>query len=275
MSCLERLVTKHLIKILLIVAGCGYAAATQIVQHGTYFLAGFSTDYTIVAIDSRETRADGQFNDQYCKIRPLSPKAFFFASGATSAIDNNTGANIFDARDLATTIYANIGPTRSSDLARTWAARMNNIYNAHTFDFAKLAASDGTMVKGFFIEGDQPGDIEAAGQVITYRALGFTNEQINIPFGHAGGTIPLFHNGHLEIMREFFDHGRTERAKKIIAQIGDKKGADVDATRYSAYVTAVRDWSYDPGIGGEIATIILERGKDWRWFKRPDFCPEQ
>jgi hypothetical protein len=36
----------------------------------------------------------------------------------------------------------------------------------------------------------------------------------------------------------------------------------------------VRDWSGDVGIGGDIATVILERGQKWRWFHRPSFCPE-
>lgn len=75
-------------------------------------------------------------------------------------------------------------------------------------------------------------------------------------------------------MREFFDGGRTGRAKKLVSELGDNKGPDADAARYSAYVAAVRDWSGDNGIGGEIAVTILERGKSWRWFHRPDFCPE-
>lgn len=52
-------------------------------------------------------------------------------------------------------------------------------------------------------------------------------------------------------------------------------GPDAVAARYSLYVEAVRDWARDSGIGGEVATIILEKGKGWRWFRRPNYCPEK
>ena len=83
--------------------------------------------------------------------------------------------------------------------------------------------------------------------------------------------MPILNNGHYEIMDEFYDRGQTDRAKRIIAgTTGWKPGPDTDATRYSSYVAAVRDWSGGKDIGGEVATIIVERGKGWRWFHRPD-----
>jgi hypothetical protein len=150
------------------------------------------------------------------KGRPLSPNAFFFATGSTSAIDNNTNANIFDARDLATEIYTQIGATKFSELALTWAVQMANIYRTHPAEYAIKAADDGTMAKGFFVGEDQFGNIEAAGQVIIYRLLNnFTNEQINIPPSQ-GDIAPLFHNGHLEVIHEFFDGaGRSVQRKSL------------------------------------------------------------
>jgi hypothetical protein len=73
-------------------------------------------------------------------------------------------------------------------------------------------------------------------------------------------------------MEEFFDGGQTDRAKNVAETAGWKPGPDTDATRNSSYVAAVRDWSGDNDIGGEVATIILERGKGWRWFRRPNFA---
>jgi len=67
---------------------------------------------------------------------------------------------------------------------------------------------------------------------------------------------------------------RIVRMRIIAGTTGRKPGPDTDATRYSSYVAAVRDWSGGKDIGGEVATIIVERGKGWRWFHRPDFCPE-
>jgi hypothetical protein len=86
--------------------------------------------------------------------------------------------------------------------------------------------------------------------------------------------MPLLNNGHRELLDEFFGKDKTDRAKKIIAEtVGGSPGPETDATKYTAYVAAIRDWSGDAGIGGEVATIILERVAGWRWFRRPDFCP--
>jgi hypothetical protein len=81
-----------------------------------------------------------------------------------------------------------------------------------------------------------------------------------------------------DIVQEFVRDQQSERAKKIIedngwATIG--QGPDAQAVRLSNMVAAVRDWSGNTMIGGDIATIILEQGKTWRWFHRPDFCPEK
>jgi hypothetical protein len=43
------------------------------------------------------------------------------------------------------------------------------------------------------------------------------------------------------------------------------------ATMARMYVTAARDWTGDNEIGGEIAAIILERGRKYRWLHRPGF----
>ena len=75
-----KFIAKHLIRALFLVGGLAHPAVAQIVEHGTYFLAGFSTEYVVVAIDSREL-SGAQVNDRYCKIRPLSSNAFFFATG--------------------------------------------------------------------------------------------------------------------------------------------------------------------------------------------------
>jgi len=57
--------------------------------------------------------------------------------------------------------------------------------------------------------------------------------------------------------------------------IADKSDPDALAIRLSAYAGAVRDWRGDSTIGGEIAVAILERSNGWRWFRRPEFCPER
>jgi hypothetical protein len=270
-------VAKHLAGLFFVAGTFSGGASSQSVFHGTYFLALVTPAYIIVAIDSRETQGNVR-NDRYCKIRPLSPNAFFFGTGATSAIDNSTNTSVFDARDIAQSVYAQFGTgvTNFADMARTWATQMESIYNEFPAEFAANAV-DGTMAKGFFVGEDKSGAIRIAGQVISYQQTGldsFLNEPVTIGPGPEG-LVPLLSNGHLDLVREFLNGGQTQRAKKIIAELGPRAfGPDADAARYMAYVAAVRDWSGDSAIGGEIATIILERGKNWRWFHRPDFCPK-
>ena len=54
-----------------------------------------------------------------------------------------------------------------------------------------------------------------------------------------------------------------------------KSDAETMAIDFEAYVEAVRDWSGDVGIGGDVAVIIMEKEGKRRWFHRPDFCPEK
>ncbi len=276
---LIKLVAEHFVKISFFVALIVCPAAAQIIKHGTYFVAGFSKDYAVVAIDSREMLG-GVANNQYCKIRPLSHNAFFFARGTTSAIDNATQAVIFDARDIAHNIYVQfgIGTTKFSALAETWAAKIISIYNTKPAEYGRGAVHD-IMADGFFVGIDEEGNIGFAAQTILYRPLEypqFKNFPQPIVFKDDLSDIPPpYAGGYFNLLGEFSNGGETPRAKEVIARFGTyPAGPDGVAARYSAYIAAVRNWSRDDGIGGDIAAVILERGKDLRWFHRPDFCPD-
>lgn len=260
---------------LLSLTSASEVGAQVVPSHGTYYLAEFSPDYTVVAIDSRETRA-GLVDDTYCKIRPLSARAFFFASGATSARDTATQTLLFDARDLASSIYSRHESAASSakQMAAEWAAEMKRFYAAHPIDFASLAASDGTMAVGFFVNQDASGSVTFGGQTITYLRGSFFSTDFVIP-PTIGGQRPVFFEGHRDIIAQFFGApDATQRALELKSTLPAQAGPDGDAARFWAYVGAVRDWSDDRGIGGEIATVVSERGRGWRWYHRPSFCPE-
>jgi hypothetical protein len=250
-----------------------HAAVPEQFLHGTYFLAGINRDYAVVAIDSRESRGDGIVIDRYCKIRILSDHVIFFATGTTSAINAKTGSIIFDARDVAQRAFEYFTGNNFKDLANQWAKQMEGYYGNYLDSFAPVVNVE--IAEGFFIGINSLNKIEASSAIIFRRSdllqgFAFHSEQI-IP-GSPGER--LLNNGHYEILDEFYGKQVTERAKKIIAETADwKPGPDTDAARYSSYVAAIRDWSGDTGIGGEVATIILERGRGWRWFRRPDFCP--
>ena len=68
----------------------------------------------------------------------------------------------------------------------------------------------------------------------------------------------------------------TSRAKSLPGPFRSAYTTVTDWARMAhATVKAVRDWGNDDEIGGDIATIILERGKKCRWFHRPEFCWQQ
>jgi hypothetical protein len=259
------------------------AVAQDAFSHGTFFIFGLSTDYAVVAIDSRSTvtrkNREARFNDGVCKIRPLAPNAFFFSTGLDNASNALTGREIFDGRDLANDAYANAGrPPNFATLADKWATWVEA-----SFRHAKLSpeALKDPMAKGFFVGTTDQGELAADAATIGYHA---DNDAL---FSHTAQSFTPTATLHfeqpidrplLDIESEFADGGKTDRAKKVMQDAGwaaIPKGPDATALRLSTLVTAVRDWSGNDGIGGDIATVILERGQTWRWFHRPDFCPEQ
>ncbi len=244
----------------------------------TFFVAGFSPDFAVVAIDSRMILGR-TVSDAYCKIRPLSKNAFFFARGSTSAYDNEDKKSVFDARDIAQNVFAGSGRETppAADLARSWADRMKSVYDKHPLEFAREAV-DGLMAEGFFVGTDADGKVTLSGQAIRYQGRGkdrFFGVSEPVLSGDPGDG-PKYVSDHRDIVKEFSGGGKTARAKKVLARIDPSlRGPDAVAARYSAYVESVRDWSRDKGIGGQVATVILESGKGWRWFRRPGYCPEK
>ncbi len=241
----------------------------------TYFLAGFSAEYAVVAIDSRMLLGR-KVSDRYCKICPLSKNAFFFARGSTSAFDEEEKKNVFDARDVAQSVFDKLGSDATvEELARGWADRMQSIYEKRPVEFSGSAV-DGLMTDGFFVGTDAQGRVTFSGQSIRYQRRGkphFIGKPEPAVFSDPSAG-PKYVSGYNDIIREFKNGGKTERARRVLSRLDPaQRGPDAVAARYSAFVRAVRDWTGDKGIGGEVATIILEKGKGWRWYSRPDYCP--
>jgi hypothetical protein len=252
-------------------------------SHGTFFIFELSTDYAVVAIDSRSTitAKNGQtrFNDGVCKIRPLAPNAFFFSTGLDRVFYEMTEREFFDARDTASDAYANaVRPLNFATLTDRWATWMET-----SFRHAKLRpeALKDLMTKGFFIGTKDNGELTADAATIGYHADNAAQ------FSHTPQSFTPTVQAHIEqpvdkpltdIESEFANDGQTDRAKKLMQDTGwatARNEPDATASRLRTLVTAVRDWSGNDKIGGDIATIILERGKPWRWFHRPDFCPQR
>ncbi len=243
----------------------------------TYYAVAFSKDFLVVAIDSRTVDLldpSQPPNDRYCKIHPLSDQTVFFSTGIVAMKDRLAS---FDANALAEKVYADVvhAPDFAA-LAENWSALMEAAYGKFLAAHPALAQSldDKVMIKGYFAGIDDYAKVVLESAEISRRSGEFSTS-----FSHrqqSGDAIPIVHGGHSEIIDEFADGGTTARAKKVLAQI-DAEGAressaDKMALLVEAFVRAVRDWSGDDTVGGDVAVLILERGKYPRWFRRPSFC---
>jgi hypothetical protein len=216
----------------------------------------------VVAIDSRSTITpkNGQvrFNDGVCKIRPLAPHAFFFSTGLDRVFYEMTEREFFDARDTASDAYASAArPPNFEVLTDKWATWMEA-----SFRHAKLLpeALKDQMTRGFFVGTKDDGELTADAATIGYHADG------EAQFTHTSQSFTPTAVAHIEqpvdkpltdIESEFANGGQTDRAKKVMQDTGwatAKTGPDATALHLSTLVAAVRDWSGNDKIGGDIAT---------------------
>jgi hypothetical protein len=247
---------------------------------GTYYIAIFSNDFAVVSIDSRSTdplRPEIPPNDQYCKILPLSDDLIFFSTGLVAAKEDNQV--IVDAAAVASEVYATAShPPDLGELIDQWDIRIRPSYTKMFMMHSEIAESFSRqpITSGLFIGISRSNRMALAQAELTYTTDGHIDTHLSY-HEPAGNGIEIFHGGHPEIIEEL-DHGMTERARAKIAQMKARRprapGVDVWADRSSMAVKVVMDWSNDPTIGGEIASIIIERGKKLRWFNRPTFCTD-
>ena len=247
---------------------------------GTYYIAIFSDDFAIVSIDSRTTdplRPEVPPNDKYCKIVPLSDDLIFFSTGLVAAKEDNRV--MLDAAEAAREVYATAShPTDLGELIDRWDIHIRPSYTKMIMMHPEIADifSKKPIIDGLFIGISRSNRMALAQAELTYTTDGQINTHLNY-HEPAGNGIEIFHGGHPEIIEEL-DRGMTGRARAKIAKMKARQarasGVDVLADKSSMAVKAVMDWSNDPTIGGDIASIIIERGKKWRWFSRPTFCTE-
>jgi hypothetical protein len=241
-------------------------------SQASYYVAEVSEDFIVVAMDSRSTpvTGGGPPSDEYCKITPLSDDVIFFESGYISR------PYVFDAKEMAIETYISSPSNRYfAQMLTVRGGKLLEIYKILDENIPSLRIYfDGKpWLDGFLGGVNGNGKIELDWIDISLSPLtGFSVIQNTIRAGY------LVHGGHVEIISEFDHGGKTERAKTLLEKISadgsDKSLAEKSAIKGQAFVEAVRDCSGDITIGGEVAVLILERGKKWRWFKRPTFCPE-
>lgn len=276
----KRSLCKYLIQVVIIYAfaaiECAYADG---IRHGTYFGLYVGKDFITAAIDSRLTIINGTLNlpyykDDVCKISILNEHTIFFVEGLNSNVNNDFA---FDAHEIARVQYnkqtEHIDIERlATDWARTMVKKITDIYPFYIKEIS--SRPNGEISQGFFISSEND-KVLAVQATIKMQASGVAARFSPIvTFVEPNSWI---FSGHGEILAEFVENHISERAKITIAQfnsrISGSTAPEIWATKTEMYVKTVTDWSGDVNIGGEIATIILEHGKKWRWFRRPSFCP--
>jgi len=249
------------------------------VSHGTYFAFYLSDSYLDIAIDSRRTvdTAGGGtiIFDTQCKIFALGSQAVFIAEGIIS--NSDARAPIFDGFPTALESYQAASPKNDLEsAARLWAAKMIPHISALYPVYRTLLdrRHDGEIVVGYFLGIDTDGKLA----VISAKVLHTANSSIFSP------EISRLRNGFTllgprEMVMEFFA-GASERANEAVRRIESESFGKADAERQmillKILVESVPKWIPDPGSGGDVAQIMFDaQSSRWRWFHRPEFCPNQ
>jgi hypothetical protein len=249
---------------------------------GTYFTAVLYKDFAVVAIDSRASDINGVTppDDRYCKITPISDELIFFATGFVHA-KNLFAEDIFDAGQNGRLAFDNTADHGNLDeMIHHWDEYMRRSYSlAFVINPNWKSKLVGKMiVKGFFAGIDKTQTMVISEADISSNLTGEPYTQFSEARVQTAEAGRFVHGGHYETITELYDNGRTQRARDVLSEIASKTSGlpvmEAMAIRAQTFVRFVRDFGNDSGIGGDIGVVILEGGKKWRWYHRPDFCPE-
>jgi|HubBroStandDraft_4_1064222.scaffolds.fasta_scaffold115175_2 hypothetical protein len=250
-----KLFIKLLVELVAFIAVFLHPAASQVVYHGTFYVAAFSPEYGVVAIDSREVYGQ-DIDDRQCKIRPLSQRAFFFSAGKGNIMQMPTRVIIWDPRQAAKEAYMRPGADNPplASVSQEWANEVISAFSGIPMQRDSFAES--ILIDGFFVALDEQGAVTFSKEQVIYSPFGFQRFRSGLlpSIFIDPAKVPNYWNGSSEMVEEFRNGQETSRAKDVLAQLGSLScGPDGVAARYTAIVTAVRNWTGDPSIGGEVA----------------------
>jgi hypothetical protein len=246
----------------------------------TAILAKRTGSFIIIAADSRAISTGGKpRDDQTCKIQLLDRYSFFAGAGVTSNASGTPGEFPFVAKQEALHAYR---PTASlEDVANAWANSMEAIYYGQPLTWKrgivsalkKYQTNEHIIVQGVF--GRTNTDVEM--------------QQVDINYAETPTAISFSHKSPGEVINDetVTTHWGTGSAWQFIAELlaGDAPKsaawrtsvADVVALKglpavdgyafeMKAELEAAISAGVDPAVGGEVAVLILERGKPARWY---------
>ncbi|THD46898.1 MAG: hypothetical protein E7774_05715 [Bradyrhizobium sp.] len=212
-----------------------------------------------------------------CKLAILPKNIVYFGDGIVNANLNDIK---FDVRHIANDIVTADKSNNIEQIRDTFTQKIATIYERlfylHETEAASVAPH-GRVQHGFFAGLNSAGIPIIAADEITYDRGG-TPKIVTKPmtFQMDGDVTRDLVVAHPEIVAEFviYNSNRAQDLLKRLGYIVGNSSVENYAIRAKAIATAIRDWSGDDKIGGDIAVITIERGKKWNWFNRPAFCPE-
>lgn len=235
------------------------------VTHGTFYFVHLEDDFAVAAIDSR-ANYPGSHRDDAIKIVVLGDFTIFLCQG----ISIGEG---FSATEVAKRMFAQrVAPVDPYELATNWATEMRaHIEMLWKADPGLVNSMRPDTASGVFLGHADTNSVSGAVAQIKQETPSVFKTTVHRM--QSGGKIST--GGHEEIIQEVdaFSSDRSIILRSKFADPGNNQ-ATFSATMAQMYVTAARDWTGDSEIGGEIAAIILERGRKCRWLHRPGFYPE-
>jgi hypothetical protein len=244
-------------------------------------------DFVVVAADSRVTGEDGRprWRDK-CKIMLLDDEGFFASVGVVSARGGGGAGEIrFSADQVARHQYG-----ASSDLRRVadgWAEAMEARFNAQQFSWKRsivntlrrFQVEDRLFAQGIFAS--------SRATVAAWEAqVNYDETPSTITFSHAAtreivadeAGINLWGtNAGRAVVTELLQGGTEKSAlwRASVTRESDQRGFQ-SVDRHAFEMKRALDYAIatgvDPAIGGDVATLIVERDKPARWFSKPSVC---
>jgi hypothetical protein len=265
---------------------CFLFSLTWLVQQPAFGMTAIlvqrAGSFIIVAADSRAISTGGGLpDDQTCKIQLLDKYSFFAGAGITYNKSGTPGEFPFVAKQEAINAYR---PNASIEsVADAWAGSMEAIFSKQPLTWKhgiltilkKYQADERIIVQGVF--GRSHTDVEMRQVDINYTetptAISFSHKS---PADVIDDEAVITHWGTTPAWRFIAEllAGNTQKSKDWRTSTADEVAlrglprVDGHAFEMKAVLDAAIAAAVDPTVGGEVAVLVLERGKPARWFSQ-------
>jgi hypothetical protein len=255
------------------------SSATGDFAHGTYAAMYYSTDFAIVAIDSRVSDIDGNvLSDKECKIYPISEHTLFFGIGMNN-IPVPGGITTVDLVKRARSETGNSDDPIA--LADKWVMLTETIlksipltWKTRILDHLKQDIENNpehAIVTGTFMGSRLDGDI-----AVVMAAIRFDQDEGDITISHkiTEATDNTTYSFRSEKSYRQFNRALNERQEEIQRLA---KSPFTRISREAAYLEALVRYIITQGgdvtVGGKPTVVTLQRGQTFEWTRHPAFCP--